>query len=230
MVQIHPFKRLNVCLDFLRLVVASETKKSRALFGLGETIADTEEEYRELEKHADDPEFLSDDYHMDMEQLLGVCFMACQQKINSVCGRAYRIDIELDKECKSEDSRKDNLKLGAHSVSEAFSDVETLDALANLFKHYDEWLTNNLNGMPAGARRIVEILKQARVLEVEQFRDKDGNHIPYAYVNTYVLIDAAKQLGNRNLKNPLIFHTMVTEWADEVLRKYEKLVSHHNRN
>jgi hypothetical protein len=230
MATIHPFRRLNACLDSLRSVVVWETKKSRALSGLGQTIADTEEEYKELADSIDDPEVLSDDYHTDIEQLLGACYVVCQQKMNSVCGKAYRIDKELGKEDEYKNSRKANLKLGNHSVSNEFSDVEIIDILANLFKHYDEWPSHDLKEMSPGMRRMVNALKQVGIAEVEPFPTKDGNHIEYAYISSYALIEASERMGNQELKHPLVFHDLVTNWAEDVLRKYEQLADHHTAN
>ena len=134
------------------------------------------------------------DYETDIiENMLGAAFVVCQAQVNAVLEAALKVPQQTRK-------KHEIRKLGP-SFDTSYSKVEILWALANYFKHRDEWGTKWSN---AGSREklTVDAIKAAGLSA-----DSPGGN----------LRTGAEALGNASPYSDVeIFYRVVREWSEKV--------------
>jgi len=151
-------------------------------------------------------EIVTDDECDVVEDLLGAAFIVCQVKITAVltaalrfravcleCGKAFAsFGEEPTSVLKFGVVKDDDSKVGA---------VELIWALANYFKHRDEWQGpwEKMQGHP---RRTIKTIEKAGLSSGCSANLRIGSEV----------------LGNSSYKDLIVFATLVDSWAAKILQ------------
>lgn len=144
-----------------------------------------------------------DDETEIIESLLGTTYVLCQAQITAVTHAALR----ARKQALSDrlpfsafgDKSHDPRSLGDQFDAQ-YSKIEVLWALANYFKHREEWNRSIWDNPTGPAEFTVPVLLAARLQ-----KSSTGN-----------LRTGAEALGNPDYSNMTVFEDIVRRWADEV--------------
>jgi hypothetical protein len=133
------------------------------------------------------------DYEAEIiENMLGTAFVVCQAQANAVLQAALKIPAQA---MKGHEIRK----LGPRFDTD-YSKVEILWALANYFKHRDEWGRSMWSNPAKREKSTVETIKAAGLTP-----GSSGN-----------LRDGAKALGNVSFADVWMFYGIVRDWSEKV--------------
>lgn len=155
-------------------------------------------------------EIVGDEESDLVEDLLGAAFVVCQTQITAVTSRALRLRAR----CKypSRFTAYDDTKVGVRSLGESLpampgiSKVEMIWALANYFKHHEEWPSNDWTKLDKQSRQTADVIQQAGLTP-----NSTGN-----------LRAAAAHLGNADFIRLEVFGDIVDAWAKKVLASAEQ--------
>lgn len=201
----------HIHLLILRIAVRDSTYRD-VLHAIAEGIRASMDRINELPDNSDPEwqEIVGDEESDLVENLLGAAFVVCQTQITAVTSRALR----LRKRCEQHfefaaytGSANSVWSLGeplAHLAG--VSKVEMILALANYFKHHEEWPSNDwskLNGKP---RKTADTIQQIGLRP-----GSSGN-----------LRIAAELLGNAEYRKLDVFGDIVDTWAKKVLASAEQ--------
>ena len=127
-----------------------------------------------------------------IDNMLGIAYVTCQVQITAVVEAALKIaHHSLD--------RLSLLALGPR-LDATFSKVEVLWALANYFKHRDEWSANTwVNPLPV-QKRTVEAIRAAGL----------------TYGSRENLRTGAEALENDSYNDVAVFYRIVRSWSTDV--------------
>jgi len=142
-----------------------------------------------------------------IESLLGAAYLVCQTQITTITSRSLQVldRIEADK-------RKCKLPAKAYeihrfqrspNVIQRLTKVEGLWALANYFKHREEWrgIEWSDSKLNEQTKRTIEKLK---IMGLEQ--RSTGN-----------LRAGAMWLGNEDFYNLDVFHSIIEKWSGDIM-------------
>ena len=143
-----------------------------------------------------------------VENLLGIAYVVCQTWILSVTNRALQlrgIAIGSGRSFSAFGSRKEDVRALCKPISQESSvtKVDLLWALANYYKHREEWNTVNWSRLKGSAKLTVCVLRAAGLTE-----GCTGN-----------LRRGAEALGNNDYVSLHVFENIVDGWAHHVLEK-----------
>jgi len=155
-------------------------------------------------------ESVVDDETSVVEELLGAAFVVCQSYITTIVSGLMslheRADSDGHKLTSTDGSRRDILGTESTEVGKSeFTEIQTIDAFANYFKHHTEWRAN-WNKVKGSSKRTVQIIKS-----VGAEQGSTGN-----------LRKGAEVLGNPTYNNVDSFIDKIVEWRDELLILYRK--------
>lgn len=140
-----------------------------------------------------------------LENLLGVAYVMCQAQITAVKTWAHRVLKHAKAGSASTLDWRGHtlLALGpAVSASTTVTRVELIWALANYFKHSEEWTTHEWSKLNGRAKQTAETLVKVGI------RHSSG-----------VLRTGAEILGNAIYSELLLFSDHVDEWSQVVLKQ-----------
>lgn len=140
-----------------------------------------------------------------IENLLGAAYVVCQAQITAVVQAALRAREQAVADGLSPSfgpSARDVRALGA-PFDPSFSKVEVLWALANYFKHRDEWSRSTWTAPTGPARQTVPVILAAGLQ-----RSSTGN-----------LRQGAEALGNTAYEEMSVFQTIIQDWSETVRQR-----------
>ena len=154
-------------------------------------------------------EYVIDDETYLIEHLLGAAFVVCQAHITAVIqaarrARKHAITAGVPFPAFG-DTDQEVRKFGAE-FDEKYSKVEVLWALANYFKHRDEWSKRTWSNPKNNERMTVVVIKAAGLEP-----STTGN-----------LRTGAEALGNDEYSNMGVFIDIVRQWSVEVQKKTQE--------
>jgi hypothetical protein len=137
-----------------------------------------------------------------IEDLLGTAFVGCQIFITAtVSGTRHFQELSNDK---SAHEKATVLGIGSPTLASTnYTRVQVIDALANYFKHRDEW-TGEWAALTGRAGQTISIIRAAGATQG----------------NTGNLRTAAQALGVSDYGNLEILHNTIQEWCDNVWNAY----------
>jgi hypothetical protein len=202
---------LDVRLSMLELANYGDLL-SRTLEPIGLAIGEAAERIEEVQRDAppDDADLFTDDERDIIENLLGTAFVVCQGRVTSVVSAA----IDLVKYCSKKGlpfaaypgEKRAILKLDAPlgaGAAASFTRIQVIDAIANYFKHRDEWKGVDWTKLNETSRRTADIIVAAGLQT-----GSTGN-----------LRRGAIALGNVDLKSMSVFVSIVDEWTQDVIAR-----------
>jgi hypothetical protein len=148
-----------------------------------------------------------------IEGLLGAAYVVCQTQITAIAWAALRCRAQIVKDdlpFTAFGERDHEVRCMGPRFDARWSKIELLWALANYFKHRDEWSSHSWTD-PKG-------LKQHTVPVILAAGLKPGS--------TGNLRRGAEALGNSDYADMSVLQTVIREWADqvrEVIRKTARL-------
>jgi len=193
-----------------------------ALSALGEGVRRCAKRIDEADAsgHAEYADAVTDEECDVIETLLGSAFTVCQTHIAKVVSDVKTLHRLAGKGSKGKSGvrltttngeKTDIMRLGCTQVgSSGVSLVQALDALANYFKHREEWIGDwaSLSGHAAKTAPTITLLGLQK--------GSTGN-----------LRRGAKLLGNTGFDNMNAFANILEEWHKEVMAMYEKELRKH---
>jgi len=197
--------RSRIALESLRLA-ASDKNYHDVLGALAAGIAEGARRLDDLS--ADDEWFdlVVDDECDIVEELLGASFVVCQTKVTAVSAAAMRLHAIATSEGNSGipefKSKKSVRSFGNIHVDSKLPEVELVWALANYFKHRDEWQGLDWTKLPKPSRATADVLSS----------------IGLSSGSTGNLRTGCRALGNESYVNWLCFTDTVDSWAMAVLK------------
>lgn len=206
MVTYRPRSAADIRLRLLDYAVEDDTYSSvLQLLGMGIKSATARISEAEGSGSPDTAEFVTDAETEFIENLLGAAYVICQAQITGVTQAALRA---------REQAIKDGLTLSAfgdkpHDVrafgeqfDSAWSKIEVLWALANYFKHCDEWSPSTWTTPNGAARYTVPVITAAGLTQ-----GSTGN-----------LRTGADALGHADHSDMAVFEHLIRDWSEEVRR------------
>jgi hypothetical protein len=178
---------LDIRLRLLDLAIGADTHE-RVLDTIGVGIRKA----NERADKASDEDGIVDDECEFVENLLGAAYVVCQAQITAVVQAALKVpDHGLGQ---AHDVRALGPRFNADH-----SQIEVLWALANYFKHRDEWPTDwkNMNGL---SKRTATVIEAAGLC-----CGSSGN-----------LRTGAEALGNSDYNNVTAFYGAISQWSTAV--------------
>jgi hypothetical protein len=133
-----------------------------------------------------------------VEGLLGAAYVVCQTQINAVMQIALRVPDRAitfpggDKEVRALDPQFDG----------EFSKIELLWALANYYKHQDEWTRDTWDDPKPHQKRTVLVIKAAGL----------------SFGSSGNLRTGAEALGNASYNDTGVFSQIIRVWSTNVRR------------
>lgn len=197
----------------VQLVCHDDGALGRTLGPIAEGIAAAQDRYTEIEQAAaegDDIDWLVDESAELIENLLGAVYVVCQARITNVISAVKH----LGDYCTKNNVTTKNLVTGkaallalGRPVSKlAVSEVTALNALANYFKHRDEWSEQvdwtKLTGQSLDTATIIMQLGLKPL--------STGN-----------LSTGAAALGNSNSRTVGVFDDAVGAWCGQIVAMVE---------
>jgi hypothetical protein len=198
----------NALLALLDLALRDTTFEN-VLRHLGEGVSAASRRANSAEGHEDWVDAIVDEECDFIEDILGAAFVVCQTRITAITSMALRLRETAEAKGapftafggRREDVRAlgDAASLSATPGS-SFSKVEVLWALANYFKHRDEW--RSIDWTKLGSREQVTVkVIMAAGLEPSS----TGN-----------LRRGARALGNATFEDTDVFVRAVNDWAEKI--------------
>ena len=178
---------LDVRLQLLDIAIKADTYEN-VLSALGRGIR---EAVGRVETGPNDDAVI--DYETEIiENMLGTAFVVCQAQANAVLQAALKIPGQTMKDYEIR-------KLGPRFDGN-YSKVEVLWALANYFKHRDEWGRSMWSNPGKREKSTVDAIKAAGL----------------SVGSTGNLRMGAEALGNRSYTDAGVFYGVVRDWSEKV--------------
>lgn len=118
----------------------------RVLSSLGDAVTESNKILERARTTGDEDYFdgVCDDESNVVESLIGAAFVASQAHITGVVSSIIRLGVQAAKDdhplTSSTGKREGILRIESSMIgSPAFSRIQVIDAMANFFKHHDEW-------------------------------------------------------------------------------------------
>lgn len=134
-----------------------------------------------------------------IEDMLGAAYVACQGQINAVVRAALKIPGQTLGETE--------LRALGPRFNPEYSKNEVLWALANYFKHRDEWSKDTWDKPPKRSKQTVDIIKS----------------VGLAWGSSENLRAGAAALGNKQYCEMTVFNRIVQRWSAHVREHVSKL-------
>lgn len=148
-----------------------------------------------------------DDETFLIENLLGIAFVICQHYITFIISNVKRMHDMASRSSTSltttSENKKDILRFGEHIDGSEFTKVQLIDALANYFKHQDEW-KGAWEKLKGKQKDTASILQSAGVKQFSTGQFRDG----------------ARTLGNETYSNFAPVLSVLKDWGDNVMADY----------
>jgi hypothetical protein len=138
-----------------------------------------------------------------IEGLLGTAYVACQTRIAAIAQSALRCRTRIVADglvFAAFGDRDYEVRCLGPRFDAQWSKIELLWALANYFKHRDEWSSNSWINLQGPERRTVSVILSAGLEP-----GSNGN-----------LRTGAKALGSVDYADISVLQTVIREWADQV--------------
>lgn len=195
----------------------------RILGPLGTAIADIGAEIdKAASKFGPDADSWIDDEVGNIEELLGVAFVACQAQITSIVAGIQR--LHKTAMCREEHAKKrrtiqlmttDCKRAGimqhgfAPNAGSLYSPIEVIDAFANYYKHSDQWSVEGVDWDKPETHGFA-----ARTIAVTRFAGAEQG-------STGNLRTGAEYLGNRKYQDTSVFSAHLSKWRKGLVDAYE---------
>ena len=199
----------NALLTLLDLALRDTTFEN-VLRHLGEGVSAASRRANSPEGHEDWVDAVVDEECDFIEDILGAAVVVCQTRITAITSLALQLGQRaLDKGTpfaafggRKEDVRAlgEAASLPAVPGKSSFSKVEVLWALANYFKHRDEWRKMDWTKLSGQEQRTVEVIAAVGLRS-----GSTGN-----------LRQGAQVLGNASYADTDVFAQAVNEWGEKV--------------
>lgn len=199
----------NALLALLDLALVDNTFEN-VLRHFGEGVSSASHRANSAEGHEDWVDAVVDEECDFVEDILGAAFVVCQTRINAITSLALQLrERAMAKGApfvafggRKEDVRAlgEAAPLPAMPGRSSFSKVEVLWALANYFKHRDEWRKMDWTKLGDLERRTVKVITAAGLSS-----GSTGN-----------LRQGAEVLGNESYADMDVFAHAVNEWGEKV--------------
>lgn len=137
-----------------------------------------------------------------IENFLGTAYVLCQTQITAVTEAALWVRKVAPDNSTLPDKAHEIRNLGDKFNNSSYSKIDVLWALANYFKHRDEWCPSTWTNPTGKAKYTVPVLKAAGLQTCST-----GN-----------LRTGAEVLGNDDYANLAVFEDIIAHWAEEVGR------------
>lgn len=190
---------------------------------------------RRLEKleQSGNPQYLdsvADEECEQIEELLGVAFVACQSFINRILNRLQDLNeacmAEAGSKLPSLATRQEALRIMAPTLAgSAFTDVEVIYAVGNYWKHSEDWPTCEV--LTDTRRKCVWDLPNMR--PIQKTTAEVVSSIGLCYGSTGNLRTSAKVLGVSDYMDLSPIRRALESWAKHVLDVAQKGVEQLSR-
>lgn len=157
----------------------------------------------------EDADFFIDDEREQIESVLGTAFVVCQTRITAVVSAGIKLANYCTKKgipFSVNASRKAIIMRGGTLASLQVPPVQFMDAVANYFKHRDEWETTDWSKLTGSSKYTAETI-QAGGLQ----SGSTGN-----------LRAGAAALGNKDFASTSILADIIDSWSAEVVEAMKK--------
>lgn len=167
-------------------------------------------------------ESVNEEETLAIEELLGLGFMAAQSFITSIrtemvsVGKIYEHEFGLKLKIVADAKAYDALKLGPTlNAAPQFSVVQAINAVANYWKHSEEWPTREekLN------KRFHEVWDQSALRGNEKTTVDIVTALKFKPNSSGNMRTAAKALGINKYDDLSPIRQILTNWAAELLRR-----------
>jgi hypothetical protein len=138
-----------------------------------------------------------------IEGLLGAAYVVCQTQITAIVQAALSCRAQVLRDglaFPAFGDRDHEVRCMGPRFNVQWSKIEVLWALANYFKHRDEWSSDTWTNPQRLERHTVPVILAAGLKP-----SSNGN-----------LRDGAKALGNPDFADIVVFQTVIRGWADQV--------------
>ncbi|MDC3956215.1 hypothetical protein KEG38_20305 [Polyangium jinanense] len=158
----------------------------------------------------EDVDFFVDDQCELIENLLGAAFIVCQARITAVVSGGVKLAAYCGRKgipFTAYAPRKDAiLTMGLTFTGSPVTLIQFMDAVANYFKHRDEWAEMDWSKLTGQSKRTADVIQVGGL--------KAGF--------TGNLRAGAEALGNNDFVSTAIFADIIDAWSGEVMRATEK--------
>lgn len=173
---------------------------------IGRAIGETSKRIEEIVRstHTNDADILVDDGCELIENLLGAAFIVCQTQITAVLSAG----VQLASYCAKKGVKftafaatKDAvLATGAPVMNGGVTKIQFIDAVANYFKHRDEWSAIDWSSLTGLSKRTADKIQLGGLSA-----GSTGN-----------LRSAAQALGNPSYDEVHVFGNVIDAWAHDI--------------
>lgn len=190
----------------VELVCQDDGSLSRTLAPIGAALRAAYAEADRISKNADPDcvDWLVDDYCELTESLLGAVYVVCQARITQVVSAVRHLAVYCDANHLAPNlvrAKPNLLTLGVQHAGTAITQIQGLDALANYFKHRDEWTNpTDWSQLKGKSHDTATVVKQLGLTELTT-----GN-----------LRKGSEALGNPQYDKVDVFAVIVEDWAKVV--------------
>jgi hypothetical protein len=204
MFKYKPRTAMQLCLRLLDYAIESDAHKEvLSVLGRGINAAGARIHRAENSDVDDYVEAVTDSEIENIEGLLGAAYVVCQTQITTIVQAARRCRAHAVEDGRAftafGDSDHEVRRIGPRFDAQ-YSKVEVLWALANYFKHRDEWSSNSWTSPQGRERHTISAISAAGLGP-----GSNGN-----------LRTGAEALGNPGYADMTVFQTIIREWADQV--------------
>lgn len=162
-------------------------------------------------------EAFTDDECDQIEEMLGIAFVACQSFINRVWSRVN----ELNEFCEEEFHRKvpflgsiqDVLAIGMKPVAHGLGRIEAIFAVGNYWKHSDEWPVSE----ELTHHRRRQVWDVGSMNHLQRRTAEAAVKLGLEYGSTGNLRAAARAIGVSEFEDLSPIRRAIDEWAGEIL-------------
>ncbi|MEK6325284.1 MAG: hypothetical protein AABN33_26895 [Acidobacteriota bacterium] len=185
----------------------------RALAPIGDAIASCAQNLEEAEITADSAyiDVVIDSETEMIETHLGTAFVVCQTYVTSIVSSVMALHKFRKKETgvdllTTKGNKVSIISFGSHFIKgSCYTEIQTIDAFANYFKHRDEWQQPWSTLSRPAQRHTIQVLLAAGGEE-----GSTGN-----------LRTGAEVLGNSEYKNVHVFTAILTNWCNNIRCSYD---------
>ena len=198
----------NALLTLLDLALRDTTFEN-VLRHLGEGVNAASRRANSAEGDEDWVDAVVDEECDFIEDILGAAFVVCQTRITAITSLALQLRqraVDKGTSFAAFGGKKENVRALGEAASllsvagQSVSKVEVLWALANYFKHRDEWRKMDWTELDKGQQPTVRVIVAAGLAA-----GSSGN-----------LRRGARALGNTSFEETEVFARIVNEWGEKV--------------